>query len=225
MEVLKKYWLQIVIVIVVAAAVGILVWFLKPTKIVVQDTSQVQPHKFDSLKYIHKVDSINLVLVELRKKDEKNRLAYAVLLREQNVLNNLLKTIPPVKVVELFSEKTGDKATLHLDSTATISLLAMRTAVGLFIAGEQCLDREVAILNTSAVKDAVMASYDSLLSAKNERIFDLTREFYDSQLRITGLGVTIAKQDRRNRTKNIIIGVVSGVAVLGITGTIIAITK
>lgn len=225
MEVLKRYWLQIVICLIVAIAVGVAVWFLKPVKVVVQDPSQVQPHKFDSLVYIQKTDSLIKVISGLKEQDEKKRIQYAVLLREQKILADKLQTIPATEVVKRFDEKTGDKSILHRDSTATISLFAMRNAVGLFVAGEQCLDRERLTLDQGEFTRSIIASQDSLLRVKDSRIYSLTREFYDSQLRITGLNVAVENRDRKIRTKNIFIGILSGVTLLGVTGTIIAIVR
>ncbi len=225
METLKKFWWVIVIVLAMCVATGIVVWNLKPTKTIVQEPSQVQPHKFDSLKYIQKTDSLSKVISDLKKENDKKEKQYSLLLRNQKQQVVAVENLSEKEVIDEFSVRTGDKASQRDDSTAIISIFSMRKAISLFVERDQCLERETTTLDQGDLTRSIITSQDSMLIAKDKRIIDLTKEFYDSQLKITGLNVAVAKYDRKIRTKNVFLGILGGIAVVGITGTIISIVK
>jgi hypothetical protein len=99
----------------------------------------------------------------------------------------------------------------------------IRNAVLLFTRADQCEDREIPLVDQNSRLGALVMSQDSLLKIKDTRLVALMKEFYSDQAAMNTLNSVLEKEKKKNRNKNIILGVVSGAAAVAIG--VIAITK
>lgn len=195
---------------------AICVWYLKPNRTVPVPPDQVIIHKFDSVKYIKRSDSLVQVIDTLKSRLEVKKKQYADLLNKQRIQVAQVEIMPATELVQTFEDKVQSSVVLTKDSNVIAPIHAIRAAVILFVHGDQCIDREKAVLDQEAVSSRIIQSQDTLLQIKDKRIVGLTREFYTSQAVITGLNSDLAKERKKNRTKNIIIGCTAGAAAVGI---------
>lgn len=217
MEYIKKYWYIPIIILLTGTAV----WFLKPDKVIMPLPDQVMVHKFDSVKYIKRSDSLVQVIDTLKSKLEIKKRQYADLLNKQRLQIVEVQTMPATEVVQVFRDKVQAIVTLTTDSNVITPIQGIRNAVIMFVQGDQCLDREKAVLDQQSISGRIIQSQDTLLQIKDKRIIGLTREFYTSQVIITGLNTDLEKERKKVRTRNIILGVLSGVAAAGIVVAVI----
>jgi hypothetical protein len=221
MEAIKKYWW----VIVIAILVGIAVWFLKPDKIITILPSQIPMHEFDSLVYVHKLDSVNLAIKEIKTKLTEKQKDYDKLLELQKKERENLRHLTATEIIKKFSEKvnTPVETVLSRDTQVIVPLNGIRNAVLLFTRTDQCEDREISLVDQNSRLGLLIISQDPLLKIKDTRLVALMKEFYSGEITINTLNNALEKEKKKNRTKNIILGIVSGAAAVAIG--VIAIIK
>lgn len=219
METVKKYWYIPIIILLT----GIAVWFLKPDKVVVPLPDQVMVHKFDSLKYIKTSDSLKVIVDTLKSQLAVKKKQYKDLLSRQKVDIFEVKNLPIPELVSRFEDKTQTfvKVSMLPDSVVIAPIESIRNAVILFTEGDQCYERERSVVVQNELSSNIIRQQDSLISIKDKRIVGLTREFYSSQATIAGLNGALEKERKKVRTRNVILGILSGVAAAGIVVAIV----
>lgn len=217
----KKYWWIVLVILLTGASV----WWLKPNKVIQQpNQDQVLIHKFDSLKYIHKNDSLTLVIDTLKAKLDKKKRDYADLLNRQKKEREKLPTLTASEVVEEFQGWVEVPVTMvaQPDTMIITPLQGIRNAVEVFVEKDQCLAREDEVIDQVKLANETIVAQDTLLKVKNNRIIGLTREYFQSQAAVNKLNNDLKKSEKKLRTKNVILGILSGVAAVGI---VIAVVK
>jgi hypothetical protein len=108
------------------------------------------------------------------------------------------------------------------DTMIITPLQGIRNAVEVFVEKDQCLAREDNVEGQIKDATATIVAQDSLIKVKNNRIIGLTREYFQSQAVVDKLNNDLKKSEKKLRTKNVILGILSGVAAVGI---VIAVVK
>ena len=212
MTALKNYWW----VIVICLLVGIAVWFLKPTKTVYIQPSAIPMHQFDSLKFKQQYDSLSKINTDLKKSVTEigQELSRQILSNKAEL--DKVKALPAPETVTKWNGFTNDNAVLQTNGDIITKIDPIRFAVIAFIERSQLKQRELSYIRQDSVKSLLLASNDTLLSKMQLRTAKLTSEFYKSEYANGELRADLEKADKRNRTKNIIIGCTAGAAAVGI---------
>jgi len=213
----RKYWPFIVGSIVLV----VLLWIYRRPKPVTLYQDRVIEHKFDSLKYIQKTDSILQINEQLRSQLKVISIKMVDLQKEQQKQTEELKKMIPTQIIKIWNDKTHDHAEMASDSGIITRLEPLTVAVSLMLQGDQCKDREICLVRQDSLKSLLIASIDDLLDLKEKRIGKLTTEFYQSSQVIDGLNRDLVSANKSIRTRNIIIGGTAGAALIGILIAII----
>jgi hypothetical protein len=212
----KKYW-WIVLVIILT---GIATWLIKPSPVVTPSTDSLLVHKFDSLKYIKSNDSLVSIIDTLKTQLNIKKLQYAELLKRQKKEKERVVNLPVPELVNEFEGWVGVpvETKFDLDSNASVitPIAGIRTAVVTFIEKDQCLEREMQLVDQNTLLTKTVSKQDTLIKLKDKRIIDLTREYFQSEAEREKAEKETEKANKKVRTKNVIIGILSGVAAVGI---------
>lgn len=209
---IKKYWW----IVAVIALIIVAVIFFWPKKVVPVVDDTVSVHRFDSLVYIHSNDSLKGVITTLEAEIVKRSAVYARTVAILNSKISTVQTLPANDVVEVFSDRVYVDVKLRSDSNVIVPLQGIRNAVVMIYR----MDAAIAGLEYYSGQDSlqreVIGQQKQLLAIKDTRIVNLTSEFYQSQSAITGLRADIAKQQRKVRNRNTLIGIVAGAGAVAI---------
>jgi hypothetical protein len=218
MTALKQYWW----VIAIALLCGIAGWFFKPTKTVYVQPSAVPQHQFDSMKFKQQYDSLLRVNTDLKKSVAEigQELSRQKLSNKQDL--DKIKILPSPEIVKQWNALTEDTAKLKSDGRIITTIAPIRIAVIAFIERKQLQTMELSYIKQDSLKSQLLASDDTLLAKMQLRTTKLTSEFYKGEYVKGELKSDLEKADKRNRTKNVIIGCAAGAAAVAI---IVAILK
>jgi len=209
-------WIAVVLVLFAGAILA--TWFLKPPVVVTQQQeidSLRNKHARDSMEYVwtlSKFDSTYTRLeLTLKAKDRQIHFLRASLQKESERLIELNAT----ESVAQFSKNTGDSSWVAVISRDTVCITRMPaiTEANILIMERGVFKHEAQLYHAKA--DA----YFSLLDAKNEelgfirdRVIKLNEEYWKSQAIIDKQNKFLSRYAKKVRNRNIVIGVVSGLA-------------
>lgn len=220
-EFVKKYWW----VFILCIGFFIAAWFIKPNKITDTTPDLIPQHQIDSLKYAKTTDSLTQIIDTLKAQLKNKKTEYITIIKNQGLELDKIKKLPATELVKEFSKRTGDSVKLVIlekDTTVIAPMASIKEAVILMVKGEQAEIREMKLTSQLNTANSLIEKQDAKLATNDIRISQLTKEFYTSQILISGLEADVSKEQKRNRTKNVVIGCLIGVSV---TAGIIAILK
>jgi hypothetical protein len=202
-------------------------WWFKPVQIVYQQ------QQIDSIRSAHRIDSIRYAYeLEQAQAHEAALTAEIVLLDAQiaelkqarHVKATEIINLPATETVQLFSHNTGDSARITViegDTGCIVKLPSIRLC-NLIFADRNGLISENGLLKTKVeTYDAILAQKEVLLGLTYKRIEIQTAEYFKSQGIINKQQFYITKIGRKVRNRNIIIGILGGVAVGAIGAAIL----
>lgn len=198
---MKKKW--VIGLVIVSLLCGVLLSFLFRKEKV---NTVVINHVSDSISYQKQYDSLSVIVDGLKKISESKgkeivRLRGLLAANKDSVI-----TLSPTETVSMFSEETGEKATLQGDSTVLTTLPAIKFS-NLSFVEVKSLHSEIRCWEELAlVKDSIITLDQSLLAMKDGRILTLTNEYYQSQTATKNL----QKQHKKEVFRKTFIGVSAG---------------
>ena len=214
-EFIKKNWW----VFIVCALCFFAAWMIKqPKNIVVQDNA-VALHRIDSLSYKKSSDSLVQIIDTLKSRLAKKKIQYITVVRGQGEEMERVTHLMTTETIKEYADRVDDSCkmvVINRDTSVITPINGIKTAVVLLLRGEQCLERETVTGEQSSLREAIIKSQGELIVIKDNRIIGLTKEFYSSQLVISGLRGDVEREKKKNRIKNILLGSVAGVAAVGI---------
>lgn len=225
-ETIKKYkW---VIFLALAFASGFLIkWFFTPpnTSVEVARLKEevkiiVERHKADSAKYVRTSDSlvqvINTMVSNVYEKEKQ--LAYWK--SHFQIVRDSVVNLPPTDAVNYFSERTGEKATIT-DRGVISPMQGVYNANVLFVEHDEYAGENTYLRSIVSTQDSIITTQKELIGIKDRRITGITNDYYSIQRVNSDLNSVIKKQKRNIRTKNAVVGILSGVAVGAIVVTLV----
>lgn len=226
MTIIKKYWW--VILLVLAFFGGFMMkWYFTPTG-TKDEVSRLkeeiklisQRHKSDSAKYIRVEDSLKQVIVTMVGNVYAKEKQIAKLKERYNTRKDSILNLNPTEAVRHFSEKTGGES--HLTNIGVISpLKSITTANVLFEEREEALAETNQLRTIVSTQDSIITTQNELISIKDKRLAGVTNDYYSIQKINSDLNSVIKQQKRHIRTRNALMGVLSGIAVGAITITLL----
>ena len=179
-------------------------------------TSPLVVHAFDSIKYIHKADSLQNIVITLEEKISQNENNFKYIVRSQQRKVDSVKNYTTPQVVAAFEQKTDSKLSMHDSNNVIAPVISIRRAVSLLVEGDNCKDNVSYYLRQDSLKNELISGKTDMIYLKDTRIASLTKEFYTSQGTIDKLNTDLDKAKRKVRTRNTIIGVVAGAAAVAV---------
>ena len=213
-ELAKRFWPFILIIVLVIVAT----WYLKPGASIPisNQPEQVIVHKYDSLKYAQMMADSVKKMNELRNQLRMISGTISVLRRDQFQRLDVIDHLIPDSVIRIWNLKTGDQAEIKKDSSVITKLSPIRTAVKLITMKEQGEIRELNYLRKDSISSLLIIAQDNMIKIKDDRIGNLTKEFYQGQAIQAKLNDDLEKANKKVRRRNIIIGVTAGAAAAGV---------
>jgi len=221
----KIIWIAVIALLLVG--VFFFGWWMKPTVIVDQSNT------VDSLRYAHHTDSIYLSsLVRFLKQDvdslkevvKKQDKELSSLSSVSKLERDAIKKLPADRQIKLYSENAGDSAYLAVINNDTVGISKMKAIldVNLTYHDNLKLRNEQRLLHSQNVNlRSIVGLQDSIINVEQLRNTKLTDDYWLSQKVINNITIDNNKKDKKIRNRNIVIGVLSGIAAAGIGVAII----
>jgi len=209
MNAVKKFgpWVAVLVLFVAC-----LVLLLAPDKPVPVPT--VENHRFDSLRYVKRSDSLSVVITDLEKKIIAIKASFAARIETLKQSVETVKTLPADEVVTAFSTRTGEASTIEVrtDTMVVTPIAGIRKALIICYERDAAMDGLDFYASQDSLQRELISRKDEMLTVKDNRIKTLTDEYYQSQAAIRSLSADLEKQQRKVRNRNRLLGIISGAA-------------
>ena len=225
-ETIKKYkW---VIFLALAFASGFLIkWFFTPpntsgevNRLKEEVKVIVERHKSDSVRYVKTSDSLVQIINKMvgNVYEKEKQLAYWK--SHFQVVRDSIVKLPPTDAVKYFSERTC--STSELTDKGVISpIQSIYNANVIFVERDDAVGETTQLRAIVSTQDSIITNQTELIGIKDKRIAGITNDYYSIQRVNSDLNSVIKKQKRNIRTKNAVVGILSGVTIGAIVVTLL----
>ena len=219
---MDKPWVKYVL-IALAIVGGFLVrWFFEPAP---KETTQLQQtilevrHSADSTVYVVKIDSLTRIVDKLNDRLNYSNAKLVELKQQALKKQQYIKLLPAEETVSYFNCSTGDSAkviVVEQDTMALATIPGVKAANLLFIDRSSCFEIQSQLDLKINDMDEMITTKDELLSVKDLYIKNLNDQYFASSSIIKDQNLLIGKQQKKIRTKNVILGLLGGIAAASI---------
>jgi len=188
-----------------------------PTQL--QQTVLEAKHGTDSTVYVVRIDSLTKIVDKLNDRLNHSNAKLVELKEQVAKKKQSIELLPAEETVSYFNCSTGDSAkviVVEQDTMAMVTIPGVKAANLLFVDRNSCF--EIQSLLDMKINDMgeMITTKDKLLSVKDIYIKNLNDQYFASSSIIKDQDILIGKQQKKIRTKNVILGLLGGIAAASI---------